>query len=197
MKMVFQQNTITSFFVACLFVTALFLPVSLSLANTDTSPPVIIHSLAAPASQGSSTTSIEANISDASDIKIVLLHFRVVGTQDFGSPRQMQVGSDGSLYIYTFEPSEVVEPGLDYYITAEDSEGNMQSRGFAFDPLRLDVGPSIIVNAQPENQQAAEKKISSVWYVVGGVLAAGLVASLLGGDDGETGEPTEFTFVAR
>lgn len=192
-----QSKSWKCFFATSVVIAGLYLPASAIKANTDTSPPVIIHNLMPAAGEGNGNTTISANVSDASAIKEVLLYLRIAGTEAFDSPRRMMPSSGDTLYSHALNPSDLVRPALEYYITAEDVAGNTQSRGFAFDPLKLDVIPVIAGNVPPVEQQASGRKISTVWYVVGGVLIAGLLASAGGSDSNGETEAENLTFTVR
>ena len=89
-------------------------------------------------------------------------------------------GDGGTRFVGTLSAEGLAEgDSVRYYLTATDGAGNEQSRGFAFDPLVVRVGPPAAAVAID-----GEGGGSTLWYVVGGAIALGLVASLAGGGGG-------------
>ena len=121
---------------------------------------------------------IEASVVDeASGVADVTLN---LGIGDGGFEALAMEGDGGARFVGALSAEGLVEgDSLRYYLTATDGAGNEQSRGFAFDPLVVRVGPPAAAGAS-----GGEGGERTLWYVVGGAIALGLVASLAGGGGG-------------
>jgi len=168
---------------------------SYSIGNADELPPLIFHDPPTNALVGEDFR-LEATVRDDDGIEGVILNFKLPSASDFNTRAMTEAGKD--LFQAELSGSELTEQGLDYYIEATDGDGNVESRGFDFDPLRLNVGTAPVV-AQGSDGFSVEPKSGGInWlYVAGGVLAAGALAAALGsGGGGDSGETTAgLTFV--
>jgi len=163
-----------------------------SAAYADTTPPRIIHDIVTEQVVASKPYEISATVTDSDSVAEVVLFFKYRDGSEFKSiPMTMESGDN--LYKATLPASELVVPGIDYFISATDASGNQQFRGFDFDPLQLTVYASLPI---PSEEEPATNSGSNrtVWYIVGAVVAVGFVAGLAGEDDSPPPEDTT-TFV--
>ena len=149
----------------------------LARAQDDATPPDIDHEPLREIAAGGEER-IEASVADdASGVASVTLN---LGLGDGGFEALAMEGDGGSRFVGTLSAEGLAEgDSLRYYLTATDGAGNEQSRGFAFDPLVVRVGPPATAVATGD-----EGGGRTLWYVVGGAIALGLVASLAGGGGG-------------
>ena len=93
----------------------------------------------------------------------------------------------------------MIEPGVEYYIQAEDKAGNIAQRGFAFSPLMVEVSPflpsmgeepEVIVEAPAQEDivmTTGEAPVKKAWYKkwwVWTIVAAAAGAAAAGGGGG-------------
>lgn len=168
-------------------------------ADSDQTAPAIQHEPPALILLGESAL-LEATVSDNRAVKEVLLFYRTVGDDDYLSLTMEPIGE--SRYRASLPSEEVREPGLEYYIQAIDSAGNIARQGFPFSPLEV-----IVSAASPEGQQEdfterifpeqergvglkTEETTAKPWYkkwwvwTIAGAVAIGAAAAAGGGGGG-------------
>lgn len=161
-------------------------------AQEDNVPPIIDHVQETGTVAAGTPYSLTARVTDNDQVNIneVNLFYRTISETDF-LERSMIPSERDNEFVYRFDPAEIKEPGIDYYISAEDVAGNTQTNGFSFDPNRINVGPPDPMAGNIENTDlAVNEKPKTYLYVLGAILAAGVVASLSGGDE----DPQTTTF---
>ena len=164
-----------------------------SRAIADTSAPIIRHAPIGTIAAGG-TADVDATVTDDVGVRSVTLWSALSGAGAFTAQPMIPVGENlyrGVLSAEGLAPSE----GIDYYITATDGT-NEESRGFEFDPFTVSVtaaptetpiasstagGGTIGETTVGGEPAVREGGTSRVWYVLGAVLAVGLVAGLAGG----------------
>lgn len=151
----------------------------------DTSAPSITHELVRNSLPEGAAYVVSATVTDDSVITEVRLLYRVLGGNPQFKAKNMEEGAAG-IYKATLSAGEMVQPGVEYYITALDSSGNSQSRGFAFEPLSLNVSAPIASIGASSKTESVAKSNKTIWYLLGGVVIAGVLASL--GDDSSSVE---------
>jgi hypothetical protein len=160
--------------------------------------PAIKHDPPSQSAPTSAPLTIEAAVTDNVGVQEVTLYYRHIGSADFTTVNMAPVGND--TYAATIPPTRVAEPGLEYYIQAADVAGNMALRGFAFDPLVVNVvpmAPPPVVTVMPEPRPSPAEALAMrtepakgrswykkwwVWTLVGSAVLIGTAAS--GGDGG-------------
>lgn len=162
-----------------LLVVTMFLSSSLM---ADTTLPIITHNVDNEEIPAGSRYTVEAQVTDDGTIDDVRLNFKLPDQPSYSSRQMLPIESNG--FQAVLQPDEVREPAIQYYITAQDAAGNQQSRGFAFDPLQIRVGPAALASSSDAGESSSSGN-KRVWYLVGAVAVAGLLASLTN-DDPET-----------
>ncbi len=130
-----------------------------------------------------------ATATDNSRIISVKLLYRFNGETEF-SELAMSASPNGSTYRATLPNADQREGILRYYLAATDDEGNLATKGFAFDPLsRVLTAEPVVATSAKEPVEQSKSKINPL-YVLLGVLALGAAASAAGGgsDSGSGGE---------
>lgn len=162
----------------------------LSLPSTDvTAPNVDLKPISHKVKIGSSQE-ITAIVTDDSGVKSVTLFFRAVGKKNYNrKPMLPIVGTDK----YSTVVDRIPAKGLEYYIQAEDTQGNSVLHGYSFSPLIIQTEQSVPEGAgQTVAQEGGKGKQSTAskykWLWIGlGVLAVGALA---GGGGGSSGSST-------
>ena len=151
----------------------------------DFDPPEIRHLTDNSVVPEGQSASISATVKDNVGIESVVLHFRVNAEQQY-SARDMIRSDQTDLFIATLEPDEIVQPSLEYYFEATDTNGNAVLEGFPLIPFSLAVGDAVMqksvasgIDGDGSSDSGLSKKS---WLWIGlGVLAAGALASSAGG----------------
>ena len=158
----------------------------------DLVSPKIDHKVIADSIEVGTAYQLKAKVTDNVGVDTVLLFYRVVGTETY--KRVQMTGIEGTdEYTVTLGYEETVEPGIEYYFQAIDYDGNSLLYGYSFSPLLLRVAKNSSKSTADLAQDGAsgveaptkiqEKKINK-WVWIGlGVLAAGVLAAVAGGDD--------------
>jgi len=160
----------------------------LTLPATDvTAPNVVQAPITKPVASGSSQE-ITATVTDDTGVKSVILFYRAVGASSYNRKTMLRiVGSDNYSAVIDHMPNK----GLEYYIQAEDTQGNSVLHGYSFSPLVIHTEesmPGIKPEAVAQTGAEGEKKTTSSnykWLWIGlGVLAVGALAGGGGGGGG-------------
>lgn len=146
----------------------------------DTKAPFIVHELVRESLPEGSSYKVFATVTDDSVVTQVRLHYRVAGESPQFKTKNMIEESSGN-YAATLSANDIIQPGVEYYITALDSAGNSQSRGFAFEPLSINVIAPAVSTAATSETTPAGKSNKTLWYILGGVAIAGIIAAASGG----------------
>ena len=150
--------------------------------------PQIRHEPPSREAPGRQPLTIDAIVTDNVDVKRVTLHYRAVGAKDYEDLEM--VPTVGDRFAGVIDASDVADPGIEYYLEAEDSAGNTTMRGFSFSPLMAAVGaPASGVAETTEGPKPWYKK-PVVWAIVGGVVVAAAAAGGGGGGGGGAGAST-------
>lgn len=163
----------------------------LSLPSTDVTAPNVVQAPINKDVQSGSSQEITATVTDDTGVKSVTLFYRVVGDKNYNRKTMLRnVGTDN----YSAVIDHMPEQGLEYYIQAEDTQGNSVLHGYSFSPLVIHTEktmPGRAKDAVAQNGTDGEKKASSSkykWLWIGlGVLAVGAIASSSGGGGGDSG----------
>jgi hypothetical protein len=181
----------------------------LSLPSGDLIAPEVSHEVIPGTLEAGSSLQIKATVTDNVGVKSVTLFYRTKGTQEYKRIAMNRL-DNADEYAVTLGKSELVEPGIEYYIQAMDLAGNSLLHGYSFSPLTVSVVPpaapkaeapaAVAKEAQPagetiREEPQVEKKKSKTWlWIALGALAVGAIAAAAGGggggDDGGGGTGT-------
>lgn len=189
-EIVLNKNNIRNIIVLTMFSVGQMISAAV---HADTSPPRIIHEIISSEVAASRAYEFSATVTDDEAVAEVVLNYKHRDAEQFKSvPMKAQDGSAD--YTVTLPAADLVTPGIDYFISATDSAGNTQFRGFDFDPLQLAVFAPVALKG--EGGEASGKMGNrKIWYVVGAVALVGLAASAGGGGGGSDSQNDTVNFV--
>jgi len=164
----------------------------LSLPANDMTAPEISHTPISNVVKEGSSQKIAATVTDDSGVKSVTLFYRDVGASHY-ERKPMQRSLDSNEYSASIKVSD---SGVQYYIQAEDVQGNTVLNGYSFSPFTIRVakaGEENNAGASGDNAFAGAGKQESSsnmkWVWIGlGVLAVGALAGGGGGGGGSSGK---------
>jgi len=177
----------------------IYQPVSLAdqlaLPTSDIVAPKVEHQPSNEAAVSGKAYSIIANVTDNNGVKSVLLFYRNIGSSEYNRLLMNSLGGDQ--YGITLDAEIVINPGLEYYIQAEDLAGNTLLHGYSFSPLIVKVigsglgegldgsDTTILAESDSPGQSGLSSGIfSNKWVWIGlGVLVAAASSGGGGGDD--------------
>ena len=181
------------------FIYAPFLKAAqLSLPSGDLVAPEVSHEVIPDSLEAGSSVQIKATVTDNVGVKSVTLFYRTKGTEEYKRVSMNRIGETDE-YAITLGKSELVEPGIEYYIQAMDLAGNSLLHGYSFSPLAVNVvapsapaavAPAAVAAEEPagetiREEPQAEKKKSNTWiWIAVGALAIGAIALAAGGGGG-------------
>lgn len=190
-----MKRILRSFIVAIISSSLIFLPLvnanaaeGLALPSGDLVAPEIQSPPITKKIPPGERTIIHATVTDNVGVKNVTIFYRNIGAIDFQRKEMMrEIGTED----YSVTLSEMMEPGIEYYIQATDQAGNTILHGHTFSPLTLTVSSDALpqegqdaMAVAPQDEKTEEKKGISKWVWIGlGVLAVGAIAAS-GGDSG-------------
>lgn len=152
----------------------------------DLDPPLIEHEIDAEV-ESNTRQSFVATVVDDDELESVRMFYRFSGEPTYSSVLMNRV-SFSSSYIAQINTDPNVATTIEYYIQARDKSGNRTVRGYAFNPLMRSITVADDGLAGSTNDAGLKKasatqgaKSSKTLYVVIGVLAIGLLASLANG----------------
>lgn len=158
-------------------------------ANDLTAPDIVHEPITTRAKEGTAQV-FSATVTDNIQVKAVTLFYRAVGAQEYNR-KPMRRNLDSNEYTTTIE--NIPATGVEYYIQAEDTQGNSVLHGYSFSPLILhaeSAGGDSATETAAENDTAtgdgepASSSGVNKWVWVGlGVLAVGAIASSSSGGD--------------
>lgn len=158
----------------------------------DYDPPTIDHDPAIPAATSGEAYTLTLVVTDNTAVKEVILHYKSPTDENYRSVSMQHRGADR--YQVVLPPTDIMIPQMNYYIQAEDTAGNTVFRGARFSPLVLEVDVGVMalgaeVNDTQQKNVAIDSELSASskpshqgmsWTkILGGVLAVGLIASLV------------------
>ncbi len=156
--------------------------------DIDFDPPVIDHEAVLDGVAGEPQV-FSALVIDDRGIEHVLFYHRRSSNSEYTSA-PMKLVPDTSSYMVSIETPED-QRQIEYYIEALDTGGNRVLKGFPFYPLVRELNSpaptaEVATIQQPAPQPAGQPATTNkTWlYVLLGILAVGVVASLNAGDDG-------------
>ncbi|KPJ93770.1 MAG: hypothetical protein AMJ53_06565, partial [Gammaproteobacteria bacterium SG8_11] len=117
----------------------------LSLPTGDLVAPEVSHEVISDSLEAGSSIQIKATVTDNVGVKAVTLFYRTTGTEEYRRVSMNRLG-DTDEYAVTLGKTELIEPGIEYYIQAMDLAGNSLLHGYSFSPLKV----SVIAPAAPK-----------------------------------------------
>jgi len=162
----------------------------LALPSTDVTAPNVVEKPVTKAVKSGSSQEITATVTDDTGVKSVTLFYRAVGDKNYQrKPMLPIVGSDNYSAVVDHMPSQ----GLEYYIQAEDTQGNSVLHGYSFSPLVIHTEESapgasketVAETGTEGGKKSAASKYKWLWIGLG-VLAVGALA----GGGGSSSSPT-------
>jgi len=165
----------------------------LSLPTGDLVAPEVSHEVISDSLEAGSSIQIKATVTDNVGVKAVTLFYRTTGTEEYRRVSMNRLG-DTDEYAVTLGKTELIEPGIEYYIQAMDLAGNSLLHGYSFSPLKVSViapatpkaeAPVAVTEETIREEPQAEKKKSRTWlWIAVGALAVGVIAAAAGGGGG-------------
>jgi len=127
----------------------------------DTDPPVLIHRQADSAGVAGELQTFLARVSDDFEVASVTLYYRQSDSGQFTQIPMRALFDSLDEYMIAVETVESAYPGLQYYIEARDSAGNITNRGYEYAPivLPLDRAP-VVADNRPVTQPVATQPAS-------------------------------------
>lgn len=184
-------KSVTSTLCAVALISTSFAPWSVAFA--DDAGPTIDHTPPLETTAGQPFT-LEANVSDESGVNGVWLYFRNADSDESWENNPMEEAVSGSgLYVYEFDSEELVPPGLDYYIQAEDSSENrnQEQDGFEFEPYRLVVNQAALASVPDVGETETKSNNNTILIGIAALLVVGALVGG-GGDDRKIAAPAVF-----
>lgn len=164
----------------------------------DTEAPVLIHRQADSAGVAGELQTFLARVSDDFEVESVTLYYRQSDDGEYTQIPMRALFDSLDEYMIAVETVESAYGGLQYYIEARDSSGNVTNRGFEYAPIVLPLEPAAViadnrpvtepVATQPPAQQS-EGGFNSTTVLLGLgalVLLGALAGAGSGGDSGPT-----------
>jgi len=172
----------------------------LVLPGEDLFAPEIKNNLTATKIYPGEPANIHAVVTDNIGVEKVTLFYRNIGATDFKRKNMIR---ELTTDIYQVSLPEVMAPGIEYYIQANDEEGNTIFHGHTFSPLTITVLSDIDTQETLDSMETPElitnkntEKGLSKWIWIGlGVLAVGAIAASGRGSDGGSADPATTTVV--
>jgi hypothetical protein len=172
--------------------TATHTPLALAQSTIDAQAPVVeLVPMAEVEADDVQVFTVQA--ADDGILKDVILYYRRAGQLPYQQAPMKQIGSS-QYYVANIETLPTDLRSFQYYIQARDESGNRTVDGYAFDPYTRTLVENSAYAAQalnltsaPEVSEEASTATSSRikwWHLALGVVAAGAIASTVGGDDG-------------
>ncbi len=174
----------------------------------DTEPPVLIHRQADSAGVAGELQTFLARVSDDFEVESVTLYYRQSDQGGFTRISMRALFDSLDEYMIAVETVESAYQGLQYYIEARDSSGNITNRGFDYAPIVLPLEPAPVIadnrpvtapvaTAPPASQSGSGFNSKTVLLGLGALVVLGALAgaSSGGGDSGPVngGDPDTVT----
>ena len=163
-----------------------------STTSLDLTPPVIKYEPVTSGKAGEAQLFVAEVLEDRSLLSVILYH-RFSGDGPYAST-EMLAENGGSMFSASVVTDLSDIRDIEYYIQAEDGDGNRTIKGFAFDPLvrqiRTENAEKLAATAAATSSAASESSSGGsrwMWGVLGllvVVVAAGAAGS--GGSNGGT-----------
>jgi len=123
---------------------------------TDTEAPVLIHRQADSAGIAGELQTFLARVSDDFEVESVTLYYRQSDDGPFTRIPMRALFDSLDEYMIAVETVESAYDGLQYYIEATDSSGNVTNRGFDYAPIVLPLGSApVIADNRPVTEPVA------------------------------------------
>ncbi len=190
-------HTLVSVFVLALSITGITQADQLALPAIDIIAPVVTQKNHVSNIAAGEDHQILVTVTDNMTLKSVILFYRGIGHSEYQAITMRNV-ADTDDYAVTIRANQISVEGLEYYIQATDSAGNILLHGYAFSPITTAIKPpvtdtALTASADPKPKLAKETSYKWLWIGLG-ALAVGAIAAGGGGggsgDDNGAGEPT-------
>lgn len=160
------------------------LPVLLSsgLQAADYSSPVILLPMETSLEKDGASLRISAEVSDDQGVAAVTTYYRTIGSESAYQSIELIPSRGASQFTADIPSSQIIRPGVEYYVEARDAANNITLEPDPESPRRVYFASTI----SNSGQAAAPAKIKWWWYAIGAVALGGLAAGLDsgGGNDG-------------
>jgi len=167
----------------------------------DTEPPVLIHRQADSAGVAGELQTFLARVSDDFEVESVTLYYRQGDNGSFTQIPMRALFDSLDEYMIAVETVDSAYPGLQYYIEARDSSGNVTNRGFEYAPIVLPLEPeAVIADNRPVTEPVATQPPArqteggfdskTVLLGLGALVLLGALAGAGGGGGGDSGPTT-------
>ncbi len=161
----------------------------------DTEDPVIIHRQADSPGVAGELQTFLARVYDDVEVVDVTLFYRQSAVANFQQiPMRPLLDSLGE-YMIAIETSESEYPGLQYYIEAVDSSGNVTNRGFSYAPIVLPLETGVtppveqptapVIAESPQSTSGGSRGFANngLLFGLGALVLLGALAAGGGGSD--------------
>jgi len=111
----------------------------------DTEAPVLIHRQADSAGVAGELQTFLARVSDDFEVESVTLYYRQSDDGEYTQIPMRALFDSLDEYMIAVETVESAYGGLQYYIEARDSSGNVTNRGFEYAPIVLPLEPAAVI----------------------------------------------------
>ena len=146
----------------------------------DITAPTIVHTPSDSAGIAGEVQSIVAEISDNRSVASATLFYRT-SSEDFFSSASMSADVTNSTWLATIDTT-TEDTFVNYYIVAEDTDGNKVQKGSDGTPLTLALEQLFI----PSSFAPIKRDNRTRWLAIGlGVLAAGFLIAASSGSGGD------------
>lgn len=169
--------TVTVFTLSCL-------PLAAFAQTLDLEPPEIQHEVVTTGF-ADEAQNFEAIVTDNVALESVSLFYRFGDSGEF-ERLAMQLTSGDSFSASVNMPS-TEDALIQYYIEAVDTNGSAINRGFTFNPFEREIKSRNASEPAPISNPVTKSSNKTLWYVLGGVLLAGIIAGAASGGGGGSG----------
>lgn len=150
----------------------------------DLRPPVINYD-PIPSGRAGDTHVFTAQVLEERSLLSVILYHRFAGDGPYASTEMLPLGNN--LFSASVVTDETDVRNIEYYIQAEDADGNRTIKGFSFDPLIKEIisdnAEAIVATAAASSTAASETSGGNrwVWGLLGLVVVAVAAGAASGG----------------
>ena len=161
----------------------------------DVSAPVVRLSILSGSHEKGEPLSVSAKVTDDQSLGHVVLRYRQSGSTGNFASLSMKQDSETSVYSVSIPPADLSPPGVEYYVEAADTMGNVSQDPFPSHPR------VVMINQKDQPVKPAKSgKAKWLWALAGAVAAGAAIASNSGGGGGGGGdggkEPGSLTVTA-
>ncbi len=183
MKNLWLHQSLVAYLILSMIYAPFIQAAQLALPSSDMIAPTLIHDKFTGSMMGGQDYTFEATVTDNELVGSVSLFYREMNSAIYKHiPMERLKGT--YVYTLTLDKSQLVAPGIEYYIQAVDASGNRLTSGFASAPNIISITPQEI-DINETDKLNLEASSSNKWLWIGlGVLALALAAGGGGGGGG-------------